>query len=74
MRWNASSNGHEAEIIEVSGMGEGVESIMIWCHTCDKRGQAAIEFDMREYPKYRLAFRAATETINRHVNKYRVEA
>jgi hypothetical protein len=66
MRWGMMENGHDLEVIEVYGMGEGVEELTLWCHTCDPEGKATQNYDMERYPKWRLAMAQARNDAHLH--------
>jgi hypothetical protein len=74
MRFNLTDNGHDMEVIEVTGMGEGVEELTLWCHTCDERGERVLNYDMAHYPKWRLAMTQARQDAYQHAHLTRTKA
>lgn len=57
-----STEGHDMIIKEYGD--SGVHGLDFQCKTC----QAGDQFDMMQYPKYRLAMKAAVETACKHAD------
>lgn len=47
-RMGKTQNGHTVEIFPVFGMGEGLEEVVFWCHSCDPEGMNIEKVDTNE--------------------------
>lgn len=60
-------NGHLLDILPIYGMGEVLEEVVVWCHTCDPKGELYIfQRDAENIPDVRETIRDAVVQAKLH--------
>lgn len=62
-------NGHILDILPIYGMGEALEEVVVWCKTCDPKGELYIfQRDAEDITDMREAIRDAVVQAKLHAS------